>query len=69
MRDKISLARVLLVGTDVYLVVPNSTLFPFGAFIYGDLQIKGLVYQYGQHVCSFLPPWMVRPQYLDQKNQ
>ena len=43
---------------------------PYGAFLYVSLQINGLVYiQYGQNMRSFCPPWMGRPQYLDQNNQ
>ena len=33
----------LLVGTDVALVVPNSTVFPAGALIYRTFQIQVLV--------------------------
>ena len=61
---------VLLVGTDVALVVPNSTICPYGALIYVYLQRKGLVYtQNRQTVRSFCATCMGRPQYLDQNNQ
>ena len=48
-------------------MVPNSAFFPYDAFLYGDLLMKGLIYtQYGQNMRSFLLPWMGWPQYLDQ---
>ena len=60
----------MLIGTDVALSVTNSTLCLYGALIYGSVQMKVLVYtQYGKNICSFPPPWMGRPQYLDQNNQ
>ena len=38
--------------------------------IYGDLQIKGLLYtQYGKYIRYFFSPWMGWPQYLEQNNQ
>ena len=65
-----SAAIFLLVGTDISFVVTNQNIFQDGDFLYGALQIKVLVYtQYGQNVCSFIPPYMSRPQYLDQNNQ
>ena len=66
----ISAARFFLVGTDVALVVPNSTICPDGALLYDVLQMKGLVYTlYGKYIRLFFPPWMGWPQYLDQSNQ
>ena len=34
---------LFLVGTDVTLVVPNSTIFSYGALIYVAVQMKGFV--------------------------
>ena len=57
----------LLVGVDIAFVVANSTIFQYGALIYGYLQMKDLLYtQYGQNIRSFCPPWMGQPQYSDQ---
>ena len=70
MQGAILAAISFLVGTDVALVVPNSTICPPGALIYGDFQMKVLIYtQYGQNIRSFCPPWMGWPQYLDHNNQ
>ena len=56
----ISAARFLLVGTEVYLVVPNSTLCPDGALIYGSVMMKGLQYtQYEENMGYFsYPGWV-----------
>ena len=70
MRRNLIRKSFLLVGADIAFVVTNYTICQYGALLYGALHMKVLVYiQFGKNVCSFCPPWMGHPQYLDQKNQ
>ena len=47
-------SKILSVCKNIAFVVTNETLCPYGALIYGALQMKGLLYtQYGKYICSF----------------
>ena len=66
----ISATSFSLVFTEAVLFVPDSTIFQAADFLYGDFQMKVLVYtKYGKYRSYFCPLWVGQPQYFDQNNQ